>query len=175
MRRSISTCLFLIYACFLTSCIVGGTHGSIREYCYSVRHSDLRYAVEKVLDSNGAVLQREDTSKSVLIHLHDGQSDTVVSNHPNSRAYTDFKIIHETEAYEYRIQYIGSETTWDTSQTACLSVAYAFDDEAHGGSTGNGGVDWSTPLLKQRLLAVFESEFIQRVDSALGVPAQTRK
>lgn len=175
MRRICNICSFLLVACCVSSCIDGGTHGSISEYCYTVKHSDLRYTVDRVLDSNSALLQRGDTTKNVLIYLHDGQTDTVVSNHPNSRAYTDLKIIHEKEVYEYRVQYVGSETTWDTSKTACLSVAYAFDNEAHGGSAGDGGVNWSKPFLKQKLLAVFESEFIQRIDSALGVPSQTRK
>ena len=146
-----------------------GTHGSISEYCYAVKQVELQYAVDKVLEANSDVLQREDTIRNVLIHLRDGPSDTVISNHPNSLAYMDIKILHKNEAYDYRIQYVGSQITWDTSKTACLSIAYAFDEHMHGGSAGDGGVSWNTPLLKQELLAIFENEFILRVDSMLGI------
>lgn len=147
----------------------GGTHGSISEYCYAVRHTELRAAVDRVLDSNRSVFRSDDTTSNVLIFLRDGQSDTVVSTHPNSRSYFDIKIIHQTAAFDYRVQYVGSEISWDTSKTACLSVAYAFDEAQRGGSAGDGGVNWSRPLMKRKLLAVFENEFIHRIDSALGV------
>jgi hypothetical protein len=152
----------------MSSCIEGGTHGSISEYCYAVRQSDLRLAVDKTIELNSAVLQRGDTTRSVLIYLQDGRADTVLSNHPNSLAYTDVRIVHENSVYEYRVQYVGTELSWDTSKTSCLSLAYAFDEEGRGGSNGDGGISWSTPLLKQKLLAVFEKEFIQKIDSALA-------
>jgi len=174
MRLSCSTCLFIVVACCISSCIDGGTHGSISEYCYDTKHSELRSAVDNVLGSNRSVLQK-DTTKNVLIFLRNGTSDTVVSKHPDALAYVDFKIIHHRAAFRYKIHYSGSEIDWDTSKTSCLSIAYAWDEDGHGGSAGDGGVNWSTPHLKQKLLAVFESEFIQRVDSALDVPAQTRK
>ena len=173
---NLSSSLVLVLACcLLASCIAAGTHGSIKKYYYTVRHADLRSVVDRVLESNSAVLQRTDMTKNVLIYLHDGQSDTVVSEHPDARAYVDFRIIHERTAFNYCIHYGGSEFDWDTSKTSCLSIAYAWDDEGHGGSAGDGGVSWTTPFLKQKLLDVFENEFIQRIDSVLGVPAQARK
>ncbi|MBK9273303.1 MAG: hypothetical protein IPM49_02030 [Flavobacteriales bacterium] len=125
--------------------------------------------MDQILDSNRSVLQRGDTVRTTLIYRNEGKSDTVVREHPNSQAYVDIRITHEAAAYEYRIQYAGSELAWDTSATACLSIAYAFDEEGRGGSAGDAGVNWSTPLLREKLLAVFEKEFIHRLDSSLRV------
>lgn len=72
--------------------------------------------------------------------------------------------------YEFIFIYYGDPEDWDTAKTSEIFIAYAWDENTHeGGSVGNGGVTWYKLTLKNRLIKVFESEFISKVDKELGV------
>lgn len=163
------TILWIFACCQLCSCIDPGTHGSIGKYCYPVKHEALRYSIDRIIEDDNDVIENRDTTKRYINVLRDdGISDSILHQHPNSHAYVDIRIIHDINLFTYRIHYIGSQKDWDTSQTSCLSIAYAFDSDGRGGSEGDGGVNKSSTLKKQ-LKDLFEHEVIARVDSALGV------
>jgi hypothetical protein len=153
----------------LYSCLTGGTHGSIKEYEYSVSKKVLQKAVGKVILGNPDI--HVDTTKNYIIDITNGKNDTIIDNHYNdSIEYLTIKIDNNEGrggSNEYTFQYSKGEGA-DTSNTSFLSIAYAFDENSNGGSNGNGGVSSNTPLLKKKLINLVESKFIYRIDRELG-------
>jgi hypothetical protein len=151
-------------------CLTGGTHGSIKSYQYGVSKKVLKNAVEKVISKSSDI--HRDTSKNYIIDVTNGKNDTIIDNHYNDGVeYLTIKIESNgssKESNQYIFQYSGSRTNGDTIENSSLSIAYAYDQNGNGGSDANGGVSRYSPLLREKLLTLFESKFIDRVDKELG-------
>lgn len=152
----------------LSSCFSSGTHGSIKAYKYQVSKRVLEKAVEKVIMESPNI--QIDSTKNYIIDKTNGKNDTIINNHYNDgKRYITVKIDIESESNEYIFLYSGSELEWDTAKDSYINIAYAYDKNKNGGSEGNGGIAWYKPILKKRLIAAFEKEFIIKIDNELGL------
>mgnify|MGYP001309594760 CR=1 FL=1 len=140
--------VILILITFLASCMSGGTHGSLKAYQYSTKKIELEKAVLAVIESNPKIKRSNNISVE-----NDGKYLTVF-------------IKKDAEENEYIFRFAGDSIDWDTSGTSMISISYAFDSQGRGGSEGNGGMP--RKVLKQ-LLQVFESEFINKLDTQLNI------
>ncbi len=166
-KRNISLYVLLSLIVQLSSCISAGTHGSIKSYTYPVKKIVLEEAVNKVIAKN-ANIQRQDTvQKNFIIDVTNGKNDTIRSVH--NLEYVDIEISGNTFLNSYTFQYVGSKDDWNRDTTSEISIAYAYDKEDNGGSEGNGDFPWYKSLLKNKLISVFEKEFIYKVDKELKV------
>jgi hypothetical protein len=153
---------------FLTGCLTAGTHGSIKGYRYPISKQALQNTVEKVIAEGGSV--HRDTIVNYIIDETGGKHDTLWDNQYNDTInYVTIYVQKGGTEYKYTFRYYGDKEDWDTAKTSEIFIAYAWDENKHqGGSEGNGGVTWYTPFLKKRLVGVFETEFIDRVDKQLA-------
>ncbi len=164
MITKFTNIIALILMISLTSCLTGGTHGSIKSYEYLTDKYNLQKAIEKVI-SNSYNIKR-DTTNNYIIDKTDNRNDTINNNYYNDgERYLTIYINDENGLSNYTIQYSGDKTFWDTSKTSYLSIAYAFDKDSNGGSEGNSDISGE---LKRRLLKTFEKELIFKVDIELG-------
>lgn len=165
--------LLTIFTLGVSGCIGGGTHGSIKAYEYPCAKDRLEEAVMQVIRTTPGVSR--DTSLDYLGSSPQLDHDTCWNCPAGANYYNDIKhyvsigIAKDGEIWEYIFRYFGSAESWKSSANSYLSICYAHDGKGRGGSEGNGGVDWSTPILKRRLIAVFEEGFIAKVDSVLGM------
>lgn len=163
-----STKLFCVFSMLVfQSCVLGGTHGSIKAYNYPVTKYTLEKAINSVISKKSNIKMADTTQQNYVIDLTGGKRDTLFTKHNN--CYVDFSLAINQVVYEYEFQYVGTKEVWDTSKVSCLSIAYAYDDKYNGGSEGNGGFPWYKPSLKKKLVTVFENEFINKVDEELGL------
>lgn len=137
---------------FVNSCIGGGTHGYIKAYQYDTSKKALENAVNQVVKNNIAIHQ--DSTKD---YYNDGTK------------YMTINIVYENLPYNYTFRYYGGKEYWDTSKISEIFIAYAYDEERNGGSSGNGGINWYDFKLKKRLTAPFEQELVYKIDSILGM------
>ncbi len=134
-------------------CVTGGTHGSIKTYEYEVSKYMLEEAVLKVINSNSNI-----------------QRDTANGYYNGSdNSYITIEISKGELVNDYTLRYGGNKEYWDTARRSSIFIAYAFDKEGNGGSEGDGGVTWYNVSLKSKLITLFESEFISKLDKELGV------
>ncbi len=150
-----------LFASILTTygCLGGGTHGSIKTYEYQVSKATLEKAIWKVI--NLSVNIQRDTSKNYYNDSMNYYNDSVM--------YITIKIRKGEIENDYTFRYGGGKEYWDTAIKSSIFIAYAFDKQGNGGSEGNGGIRWYKPVLKKKLISVFESEFVSKVDKVLGV------
>lgn len=144
--------LALLLGLGLMGCMGGGTHGSIKCYIYPTSKKELEKAVHHVILENSLIIQ-----------------DTVKDYYNDDTNYISMSILIDGLPYTYTLKFGGSSQYWDTSKQASVFIAYAHDTKGHGGSSGNGGVKWYNFGLKKRLTEPFEKEFVNKIDSALGV------
>jgi hypothetical protein len=81
----------------------------------------------------------------------------------------DIRISGSTFLNSYTFQYVGSQEDWNRDTASEISIAYAYDKEDNGGSDGNGDFPWYKSSLKNRLISIFEREFIDKLDKELNV------
>ena len=151
----------------LCACLTGGTHGSIKSYDFFVSKNTLQKAVEKILTESPDI--HKDTVKNYIVNITSGKNDTIMNNQYNDgQQYVTIKIEGKVkgEESEFTFQYVGDEKDWDTLKTSSLSIAYAYDEKNNGGSNGNGGLSYS-PLLKKKIIRLFETRFINRIKKEL--------
>jgi hypothetical protein len=135
-----------------------GTHGSIKSYHYSVTKPALQKAVQRVITTNPNI--QLDSAKAWY--------DSTENDYYNDGdRYVTIKITTNKLSNEYTFRYAGDKEYWDTSKTSQVFIAYAFDKDQNGGSQGNGGVSWYKFRLRKRLIGLFESELVNKVDSIL--------
>lgn len=143
----------------LSSCITGGTHGSISGYEYPVLKHSLENAVSKVIALNPNI--QRDTTKA--------WNDSTKNDYYNDGVnYVSITISKGELKNSYTFKYAGGLEYWDTSKVSQIFIAYAFDKEGNGGSAGNGGVAWYKVGIKEKLINLFESDFINKIDTELG-------
>lgn len=158
---------FLFESCAL---VLGGTHGSIKSYKYNnVNKVALESTVNKIIWNTSNITVADTVQKNYMIYEKDGKDDTVYTKHPNADAYVNISIAKNGLVYRYEFQYVGTIEEWQNNTFSELSIAYAYDEKDNGGSEGNGSFPWYKRSLKKRLIKVFESEFIEKVDKELGV------
>jgi len=134
----------------LNSCLTAGTHGLIKGYEYPVSKYVLGKVVFHVI-SNSPNINR-DTAKD---YYNDGES------------YITIEITKGEVLNRYTVHFYGDKVDWDTSKTSQISISYAYDNDGNGGSEGNGGFPWYKSSLKKKLISIFESEFINKIDKEL--------
>jgi len=144
--------LAVICICVLSGCIGGGTHGYIKRYRYNVSKYILEKNVRQIIAENAVIHQ--DSSKGYY------NDDT---------SYVTLNIIEKDSPRTYTFHYYGGKEYWDASTTSAISIVYAYDGKGKGGSSGNGGIKWYNFKLKKRLTEPFEREFINKIDSTLGL------
>lgn len=168
-RVSVKTiCLVVILFPQLSSCITGGTHGSIKGYEYPVSKYVLQNAVEKVIRENPNI--QPDTVVNFSVDITDGKNDTIYSNRYNDKEhYRRISIPNVLTGNSYTIHYLGDTTYWNTSKTSEISISYAYDVNGNGGSEGRGDFPWYKPSLRKKLVGVFEKEFVSKLDMELGI------
>lgn len=145
--------LFILLCAYLfIGCMGGGTHGSIKCYLYPVAKSELEKVVKMVISNTPTIIQ-----------------DSIKEYYNNDTTYLTIKVYEKEEVYNYIFRYGGDQHYWDSSKTSSLFIAYAFDNEGKGGSSGNGGVKWNNFKLKEEFTGAFERGFIERIDQELKI------
>lgn len=157
MKNKIYLLIYLIL--ILDGCVTSGTHGSIVGYQYPVSKYSLENAVLKVIASNNNILR--DTVKA--------WNDSTKNDYYNDGInYMSITISKGELKNSYTLKYAGDPEHWDTSNVSQIFIAYAFDREGNGGSAGNGGIAWYKLGIKEKLVNLFESDFINKIDLELG-------
>jgi hypothetical protein len=133
-------------------CIGGGTHGAIKRYDFPVSKHSLEKSVVNVINTDQNI--KRDTTKD---YYNDGEN------------YFTIVIKKGDISNTYTFGFYGDKEYWDTAKTSQLVIAYARDKEGNGGSEGDGGVTWYKPTLRNKLVSLFETEFISKLDKELGV------
>lgn len=151
----------------LSSCFTAGTHGSIKSYTYPVKKVVLEEAVNKVIAKSRNIQIEDTVQKNFIVDITNGKNDTIRSVH--NPAYVDIRISGSTFLNSYTFQYVGNQQDWNRDTTSEMSIAYAYDKEDKGGSEGNGDFPWYKSSLKNRLISVFDREFIDKLDKELNV------
>lgn len=142
----------LVLGIGFTGCISGGTHGYIKGYHYNVTKDKLDKAVHQIIAGSLTIIR-----------------DSVNTYYNDSTNYISLGIIEKELPYTYVFRYYGGKEYWDTSKVSEIFIAYAYDKNRKGGSSGNGGIKWYDFNLKRNLTEPFEHEFIYKIDSLLGI------
>lgn len=136
-------------------CLTAGTHGSIKSYDFSVPKPELQIAMSKVI--------RQGSNIRVA-----PISDTFTSKYYNdSVRYLTLKIGDSLKFNEYIIQFTGDKESWETARSSEISIAYAYDTNGNGGSIGNGRFQSLNTDIRNAIISLFESEFVDKIDSVL--------
>ncbi len=69
--------------------------------------------------------------------------------------------------YAFVFRYYGDSTYWDTSQNSEIFIAYATID-GKGGSKGHNDFSGERKRTKEKLIDVFEKEFVNILDEEIG-------
>jgi hypothetical protein len=168
MKKTISKLLLFALIGNLYSCLTAGTHGSIKDYNFLVPKNSLQKIAEEVISENPDI--QKDTTKNYIVNITDGKNDTISNNrYSDDDNYVTVKISNtiNNEVGEFTFQYVGDQKNWDTSKSSSLSIAYAFDEKGNGGSNQNGDLT-SNLELRTKLITLFESKFIDRINKKLG-------
>ena len=89
--------------------------------------------------------------------------------------YITFSISKGQLKNYYTFRFAGDSTYWDTSKVSQIFIAYSLDKDGNGGSEGNGGVTSNKLSLKNKLVGLFEQEFIEKIDRELGTTHRKTK
>ena len=171
MKKGIIYFTIIIFLSILiTSCINGGTHGSIKGYRYPTSKAELENAVLEVINTNSNIHRKDTAIKNFYIDVTNGKYDTVFStNYNDGKRYLTIKInVVDTVENEYIFQYYGSEKDWETSSSSEIFICYANDKNGNGGSEGHDSFK-KNKKLKKDLIDVFEKEFISKIDKELKI------
>jgi hypothetical protein len=168
-KYRLTTNYLIVLLISLTGCFLGaGTHGSIKTYHYSTTKDKLEIAVSTVIKSNSNIYP--DTIKNNIIYITDCKNDTIPNDFYNDgKAYVTFEIKVGDLDNEYTFRYSGSKEDWKTSSTSEISICYIYDEKGNGGSEGNGNFDKTPSDIKKKMIALFETEFVNRVDKELNL------
>ncbi|MDB5253043.1 MAG: hypothetical protein JWP27_2212 [Flaviaesturariibacter sp.] len=155
----------------LFGCLSAGTHGSINAYQYPVTKYRLAEVVDSIIDHSPSI--RRDSMRNYMIDMTNGKNDTIENRYYNDDTTYQTIYVKTAKGYDsYIFRFGGGREEGDTSGSSNISVAYAYDEQGHGGSEGNGAFSWYNGRLKRRVLDVFESELVSKVDRALGVKGE---
>jgi hypothetical protein len=160
--------ILIILTAVLTGCGFGaGTHGSIKGYQYPVTKSELEKAVMTVLQSKTKVYR--DTIRNYMIDVTDGKNDTIENNYYNDgKNYLTLHIKTLDNVVDYTIRYYGDSLTWANSRTSEIFICYIYDGKGNGGSEGNGKWGQTAGNKQKKMINLFETEFINKIDKELN-------
>lgn len=145
--------IILLSTIILTGCGFGaGTHGSIKGYQYSASKVLLEEAVNNVIKNDSTM------------HL-----DGMKGHYNDNVNYVTFTIKSDKGENEYVIRYLGDNTTWATSTTSEIFICYIYDEMGNGGSSGNDNWKKTPDDIKKKMIDLFETKFINKIDKALRV------
>lgn len=174
--RKVFLCLMLISLCACSGCdmIGGGSHGSLKRYEFNIIKAKLEVAVLKVIAGNKNIYREpepdrsyKDTYKEIIKERNktsEYQLDTNYVDEYNDGGYITIKIKTRDQENEYTFRFYGDEQYWKTSPTSEIFIAYAHDKHGKGGSEADKNVD---PVLLEQFVSVFETEFINKVETVL--------
>ncbi len=146
-----------------------GGAGSLMTYEYPVSKYELEKIVDSVLIANDGIY-RDSTKSYVLIESATSTRYSLDSTAGATREvdfYNDgIKTlrIHITKGgihHEYFVRFYGDSTTWDSSDQCEIGITYA-DGYSRGQKKPSEEIE-------NELLAMFESEFIDKIDKKLGI------
>lgn len=145
--------IILLSTTIFTGCGFGaGTHGSIKGYQYSVSKTLLADAVNNVI--------KNDTT----IHLN-----TKLGYYNDNINYFTITIKNGIDENEYTIRYLGDSSTWTTASTSEIFICYIYDEMGNGGSSGNDNWEKTPDDIKKKMIDLFETKFVSRIDRTLRV------
>ena len=163
---------YLIFALtfLLVRCLGAGTHGSIKGYQYSINKDSLQKAIMTVIKNNPNIYRNTSFdslgSSPALDHSEGGDYSAGDNYYNDIKHYVTIKITSGQNVNEYVFRYYGADENWKTSSTSEIFICYAHDKDGNGGSEGNGGV--SRKMAKE-LTAIFEKEFVDKIDKELNL------
>ena len=145
-----------------------GTHGSIKGYQYPTKKENLQQAIMKVIKNNSNI--KRDTSLDYLGSsplLDHGDNYSAGDNYYNDiKHYVTLTITSGQDINDYTFRYYGPDEDWETFNNSEIFICYAWDKNHKGGSEGDGGI---TRKMTKQFTAIFEKEFIDKVDQELGL------
>jgi hypothetical protein len=144
------TIFFTLSLTFFVSCIAGGP-GKIMGYKYRVAKTTLDSVMWQIIKS--------DTNNIKVGNNRDYLNDSEFRIH--------FYIFKDNEEYDYTFGYVGMADDQTRSKELEIALIYAFDQNSKGGTEGYGDFKGES-VLKNKLLGVFESQFIWKIDSMLN-------
>ncbi len=159
LRRLIKGSLvafLLILFVKLSGCLTAGTHGSINAYNFSVSKYVLQNVVDSVIAGEPNIHRTPITDSFNSKYYNDG------------KRYVTIEIAVPKGVNEYTFQYTGEKEYWDTAKNSEISIAYAFDKDGNGGSEGDGKTSSYNPKLRNQLISLFESEFVNKIKIVLN-------
>lgn len=136
--------LILFFCSFNMFC--AGTHGKIQEYRYSTTKDKLANAVATVIKENDQITL-----------------DPVEGHYNDEINYFTLFIRSGKDKYGYVLRYYGDRKYWNESLSAEIFLCYARIN----GIGGKEGDEQLTDELKEKLLEVLKSQFIDRIDNQL--------
>lgn len=147
--------LGLLYL-FSDACISGGTHGSIKSYQYAISKSDLEQHIWSVIGQSKKICR--DTLKE-----YDGS----VNYYNDGTKYFTIHVFEKNVDYKFVVRYYGDSAYWDTSRQSEIFIAFATEN-GKGGSAGHNDFTGENRKIKQRIIDVFEREFIDTLEKMIG-------
>ncbi|MCW3123981.1 MAG: hypothetical protein JWQ38_3473 [Flavipsychrobacter sp.] len=161
--------LIVLYGVHLMSTFNGGA-GALSTYKYPITKYELEKAVNSILksypnisrDSTVSFVSYDSTTQVTTYSLDSTNSAKREIDYYNDGIYTlRIKIRKDSIFHEYFIRYYGDSSSWNRSDESELGITYA-----DGYSEGQRKPD---NKIREKLIALFESDFIDRVDKELGI------
>jgi len=144
-----------------------GTHGSIKGYQYPVTKTELEKAVMTILQNKTNVYR--DTIRNYMVDVTNGKNDTIENNYYNDgKNYVTLHIKTSDGLNDYTFRYAGDSLDWANSRTSEIFICYIYDDKGNGGSEGNGKWGQTDGTTKKKMIDLFETEFINKIDKLLS-------
>ncbi|MHB8260178.1 MAG: hypothetical protein ACYDCN_16820 [Bacteroidia bacterium] len=128
-----------------------GGHGKIKAYQFPVSKYILATAVNNIMESDTAI--HINITRSYYNDIHN---------------YFTFTIKDVGNENEYIVRYYGDSTFWNTSSTSEIFICYIYDEKGNGGSEGRDNWAKTPDEIKKKMVALFESKFISKIDKTLN-------
>ncbi len=154
--------MFCIVGTVLSSCLVAGTHGSLKEYKFLVSKHDLLKEINKTIDSSHNIFR--DQNLNYIVQIDGSKSDTLFNNRYNDgKNYITFSISENLkDTFEYTIQV--NEDSLSNTYTSYLNITYAYDGKGNGGSINDNNFNKSNNFSRKKAIQIFEKDFISKFD-----------
>lgn len=157
--------IFILFAgCSLP---IPGGPGSIESYDYQTTKDKLEKTVMTVIKNNKNIYRDTTIHYMRITNTDNGKVDSTIDNYYNDgKNYFTIKIKLGEIENEYTFRFYGDEEYWRTSPKSEIFIVYAYDKNGRGGCESDGRIDKE---LKEKLLTIFESEFISKIDKELNL------
>ena len=156
MMKLVLVALVLIFLC---GCLSAGTHGSIKTYDFCASNQDVRKAVYQIFQEDSTVYRRQvmkPTDSTVLDQYNDGVK------------YIYFYISQAKDAFQYIVRFAREKEPEDSAKHTTLFIAYCYNRNGEGGSEGNGGFDQLDKSTQNKLIGLFESRIVYKIQRKIA-------